>query len=211
MGVTASCAVDRVKSYFWSRSDVRNVSSGETTYTEDMKSERQNELEVNFVRIFDSYGPALRRLCGAYRRDPTERQDLLQEIALAVWTSLPHFRGQASERTWVYRIAHNVAITFSAGQKRRDEMEQSFDPTAHDPATKDNSARLMLIDAIQQLKPIDQHLALLYLEGLSGSEISEITGLSPDNIGVRLNRLKQRLASGLDRKETEDEPASRSR
>jgi RNA polymerase sigma factor (sigma-70 family) len=200
-----------MKSYLRSRSDVRNGPSGETTYTEDMKSARQVELEANFLRIFNAYVPALRRLCGAYRTDSTERQDLLQEIALAVWTSLPHFRGQASERTWVYRIAHNVAITFSASQKRRNVFEQSLDPLAHDPATKDDSPRLMLIDAIRHLKPIDQHLALLYLEGLSGSEISEITGLSPDNIGVRLNRLKQRLASGLERKETEDEPAPGSR
>ncbi len=200
-----------MKSCFRFRSDVRKESSGETTSTEAMKSARQDELEVNFVRIFDAYGPALRRLCGAYRRDPTERQDLLQEIALAVWTALPHFRGQASERTWVYRIAHNVAITFSASQKRRNGLEQSLNPIAHDQGTKDNTPRLMLTEAIQRLNPIDQHLALLYLEGLSGTEISEITGFSPGNISVRLNRLKHKLASGLDRKETEGEATSGSR
>jgi RNA polymerase sigma factor (sigma-70 family) len=140
-----------------------------------------------------------------------ERQDLLQEIALAVWTALPNFRGQASERTWVYRIAHNVAITFSARQKRRDGVEQPFDAIAPDPAIKDNSPRVVLIDAIQQLKPVDQQLALLYLEGLSGTEISEVTGLTTDNIGVRLNRLKRSLASGLDRKGTADERTSGSR
>lgn len=198
-----------VKSYVRSCTDVRNRSSGETTYTEAMKSTRQHELEVRFIRIFDAYGPALRRLCGAYRRDVAERQDLLQEIALAVWKALPQYRGQASERTWLYRIAHNVANTFSSSQKRRNGMEQSLDPIAPDPAMKDNSPQVLLIDAIQRLKPVDQHVALLYLEGLTGREISEVTGLSPDNIGVRLNRLKQRLASGLDTKETEDGRRSR--
>lgn len=167
-----------------------------------MKLARHNELESSFARIFDAYAPALRRLCGAYRWNVTEREDLFQEIALAVWTALPNFRAQASERTWVYRIAHNVAITFSANQKRRNGREQSLDPIAADPVTKDDSSRLLLIDAIQRLIPIDQHVALLYLEGLSGREISEVTGLSVDNIGVRLNRLKQRLASGLCAKET---------
>jgi RNA polymerase sigma-70 factor (ECF subfamily) len=176
-----------------------------------MSNTRKTELEDRFVRIFDTYVPALRRLCGAYRRDVTEQQDLLQDIALALWTALPQYRGQASERTWIYRIAHNVAISFAAGQKRRNWIEQPFDPDGHDPAMKDDSPRLMLIDSIQRLKPVDQHLALLYLEGLSGREISEVTGLSPDNIGVRLNRLKQKLASGLDRKETEDERTSGSR
>ena len=170
-----------------------------------MKFARQPELESNFARIFEEYAPALRRLCGAYRWDVTEREDLFQDIALAVWTALPNFRGQASERTWVYRIAHNVAITFSASQKRRNGREQSLDPLAPDPAMKDNSRQVMLIDAIQRLNPIDRNLALLYLEGLSGREISEVTGLSPDNVGVRLNRLKEKLSSGLDRKETENE------
>jgi len=176
-----------------------------------MKFTGQNELDVRFVRMFDTYGPALRRLCGAYRWDVTERQHLLQEIALAIWTALPQYRAEASERTWVYRIAHNVAITFSASQKRRNGIEQSLDPVSADLATKDISHRLLLIDAIQQLKPVDRHLALLYLEGLSGREISEVTGLSPDNIGVRLNRLKQRLASGLNRKEAEDDRTSGAR
>ena len=175
-----------------------------------MKFAKQHELEATFVRIFDAYVPALRRLCSAYRRGDTERQDLLQEIALAIWTTLPQYRGQASERTWVYRIAHNVAITFSASQKRRNGIEQSFD-AAPDPAMNDKLPRLLLIDAIQRLKPVDQQLALLYLEGLSGREISEVTGLSPDNVGVRLNRLKQKLASGLDREEIEDERTSRSK
>jgi RNA polymerase sigma-70 factor, ECF subfamily len=176
-----------------------------------MKYTRKTELEVSFTRIFGAYAPALRRLCSAYRHNMTEQEDLLQEIALAIWTALPNFRGQASERTWVYRIAHNVAITFSASQKRRNGVEQPINPIAPDPATNDNSPRVVLIDAIHQLKPVDQQLALLYLEGLSGREISEVTGLSPDNIGVRLNRLKRSLASGLDRKGTTDERASGSR
>ena len=176
-----------------------------------MKRTRQHELEISYLRIFDAYAPALRRLCGAYRWDATEREDLLQEIALAIWTALPNFRGQSSERTWVYRIAHNVAITFSANQKRRIKFEQSLDPDAPDPAMKDSSPRLMLIDAIHRLEPVDKHLALLYLEGLSGREISEVTGLSLDNVGVRLSRLKQKLASGIDRKETEIERISGSR
>ena len=174
-----------------------------------MRFSKQRDLEATFIRIFDAYVPALRRLCGAYRRDETERQDLLQEIALAIWTALPQYRGQASERTWVYRIAHNVAITFSSSQKRRNGIEQPFDQKAFDPAMNDNLQRFLLIDAIQRLKPVDQQLALLYLEGLSGREISQVTGLSPDNIGVRLNRLKQKLAPGLDREESENEGISR--
>jgi RNA polymerase sigma-70 factor, ECF subfamily len=176
-----------------------------------MKSDNNPELENRFDRIFSNYGPPLQRLCSAYRRNAAEQQDLMQEIAMAIWTALPNYRGQASERTWIYRIAHNVALTFSARQTRRTAQEQPFDPTVHDPGVWDNSQRLVLMDGISQLEPIDRHLALLYLEGLSGREISEVTGMSTENIAVRVNRLKQKLASGLSGKGIESESTSRAK
>lgn len=35
----------------------------------------------------------------------------MQDILFAVWSALPRFEGRASVRTWVYRIAHNVAVS----------------------------------------------------------------------------------------------------
>jgi RNA polymerase sigma factor (sigma-70 family) len=175
-----------------------------------MKRADQNEMEARFVRVFDAYGPALRRLCSAYRSDVTEQQDLLQEIALAVWTALPRYRGEASERTWIYRIAHNVALTFSAIQWRRDQREKPFEPLVHDCAANDDSNRRILLDAIQTLKPAERQLIVLYLEGLTQNEIAEITGLTADNVGVRLSRIRRNLASSIGRKEPHDERATAS-
>jgi hypothetical protein len=64
-----------------------------------------------FERLMDTHAPALRRFCCARRSDPSDRQDLFQEIAKALWTALPNFRRDASERTWLYRIAQNVAFS----------------------------------------------------------------------------------------------------
>jgi len=57
------------------------------------------------------YGTALDRLAYAYEADPDRRRDLLQEIHLALWRSLEKFNGQCSLRTWIYRVAHNVATS----------------------------------------------------------------------------------------------------
>ena len=67
--------------------------------------------EVRFGRLLQEHGPALNRLAAGYEWDPVERQDLLQDIALAIWRALPAFRGESSERTFVFRIAHNRGLT----------------------------------------------------------------------------------------------------
>src|SRR5687768_16274053 len=54
-------------------------------------------------------GGAVERLARAYERDADRRRDLLQEIHIALWRSLARFEGGCSMRTWVYRVAHNVA------------------------------------------------------------------------------------------------------
>jgi RNA polymerase sigma-70 factor (ECF subfamily) len=64
------------------------------------------------------YGPALERLARAYEVDAGRREDLLQEIHSALWRSLRTFDGRCSLRTWVYRVAHNTAVTHIRGAVR---------------------------------------------------------------------------------------------
>ena len=71
--------------------------------------------QSRYEDLLQRHLPSLRRLAWSYARDVGEVDDLLQEIAMALWTALPRFRGESSERTWVYRIAHNTAISFLAG------------------------------------------------------------------------------------------------
>jgi RNA polymerase sigma-70 factor, ECF subfamily len=131
-----------------------------------------------FERILEAYGGALKRLCRAYLPNPSDQQDLLQEILLAIWGALPNFRAEASERTWMYRIAHNVALTFSGKRRRHDKAEIPIEENFGVPATED-PRRLALAQAIQRLDPIDRGLATLYLEGFSPREMESIT-LSKD-------------------------------
>jgi RNA polymerase sigma factor (sigma-70 family) len=80
-----------------------------------------------FLRLFAEYGAAMRRLAGVYVNDTRDREDLVQEIAVALWQAIPKFRKEASERTWLYRIAHNTAITASAKLWRRGRRESALE------------------------------------------------------------------------------------
>jgi len=148
------------------------------------------------------FAPALRRFCATHRIDSWDRQDLFQEIAIALWTALPHFRGEASERTWIYRIAQNVAFSDAVRHRRRRGREAPFDD-ASAPGHAENERRRELFDAIRRLEPIERQLAWLYLEGLTAREIGEVLGISEGNAAVRLTRLRQQLSDMLNAQEAQ--------
>src|SRR5687768_11603390 len=78
-----------------------------------------------------AFGPALERLARAYEADADQRRDLLQDIHVALWRSLAGFDGRCSERTWVYRVAHNVATTHVlTSRRRRPERLTTLDDLA---------------------------------------------------------------------------------
>lgn len=160
--------------------------------------------EHEFLRLLGVYGPALRRLCAGYLHSGGDREDLFQEIAAALWSALPGFRGAASERTWLYRVAHNVAYSYARKRRRqyRSELQVGALPDRLQPP--EDPRRRVLLEAVQQLGPVDRQVVLLYLEGLSTREIEQVTGLSANSIGVRLTRLRRRLASLIAGKEVNE-------
>ncbi len=178
-----------------------------------MKEQRKAvaEQKAVFTRLMDEYAPAMRRLAGVYARTLADRDDLFQEIAAAVWTAIPRFRGEASERTWLYRIGHNVGITYAAKKRRTDSRERQADaewraiPVDENSEEKSAAARrhALLVEALRQLAGVDQQLVMLQLEGLTYEEIAGVTGLSESNVGARLTRCRKRLAELVRKAEAE--------
>src|SRR5579859_7014745 len=71
----------------------------------------RHALTTQYERIFATHGQALVRLTACYESDSQAREDLLQEILLAIWRALPSFRGDCSEKTFALRVAHNRCLT----------------------------------------------------------------------------------------------------
>ena len=161
--------------------------------------------QSRYEALLREYLQPLRRLAWSYTRDATEGDDLLQEIALALWTALPRFRGDSSERTWLYRVAHNTGISYATSQKRRTAREGAAVPLEKEPTSRSNpegeamdreqSHRLW--NAIRDLPLADRQLICLHLEGLSAAHIEDITGVNAGNVATRLTRIRQRLVERL--------------
>jgi len=148
-----------------------------------------------------AFGGAIDRLVRAYEREADRQPDLRQEIHLALWRSFRGFESRCSLRTWVYRVAHNVASSYIVREKRMnreawtpiEDLDQGAAPAVFD-APDEALALDRLMDLIHRLRPPDRQLMLLYLEGLDAASIGEITGLSPANVRTRIHRIKGVLA-----------------
>lgn len=164
------------------------------------------DLEKAFLERIEAHQGILHRIGRLYFAAKTDREDFLQQALLNAWRSYPRFEGRSAFSTWLYRVALNTALM---QKRRRDPVESSeagrFDampalPTA--PGRSESGEDLSrLRQAILSLGPIDRSIVLLYLEDLSYREIAEITGLTENHVGVRLNRIKNRLRELLEGEE----------
>ncbi|GAA4949929.1 hypothetical protein GCM10023314_24120 [Algibacter agarivorans] len=123
---------------------------------------------------------------------------------MQIWRSRDKFRGDAKWSTWIYRLSLNICLTLIKKKKRNrqhynsDYMVES-EAIEDDCTFSDESLNLLYV-AIKQLSEIDRAVILLYLEEKPNKEIAEIIGTTPNNIGVRVNRIKERLKKLLDGK-----------
>jgi RNA polymerase sigma factor (sigma-70 family) len=179
------------------------VIAQESSQTQQASGQREAFLRLReaFLRLMEQYEPALRRLTTGYADQAADREDLFQDIAIALWQALPKYRGEASERTWLYRIAHNVAISASMQRRsragRETELPESEDfrspAMGSEETVLQTEKRNLLIRAIRSLPPLERQLILLHLEGLSYAQIQEVSGMSQSAIATRLSRLRDSL------------------
>lgn len=154
-----------------------------------------------FHRLMAAHGPALRRLAQSYGRDAADADDLFQDISFAVWRALPSFRGESSERTFVFRIGHNRGLTHRARRKPLGEdLDAEVPDRAPGPETLLTRAltRQRLLGAVHQLSVVQREVITLSLEGLNPREIAEVLGVTENSVAVRLTRARKALRQLLE-------------
>ena len=167
----------------------------------------RGELEQRFDALLVAHGPSLARLAASYARRASEHDDLFQEIAFAIWRALPGFRGECSERTFVFRIAHNRGISYLARRRTptgADDEERELPDRRPNPeqVLSANEESERLARAVQRLPVAHRQVVTLALEGLSYGDIADVLGISEINVGARLTRARQMLRELLKRNGT---------
>jgi RNA polymerase sigma-70 factor (ECF subfamily) len=166
---------------------------------------RDANRDAGLEWVLSTHAAALARLAASYESRPALREELLQDIAFALWRALPSFRQESSEKTFVMRIATNRALSHLAARRpalepldAAGEIADSM-PRPDELAARHQTAT-RLQNAVRNLPlPVRQVLVLTF-EGLAHDEIAEVLGLTAGNVAVRLHRGKAILKAVLGEK-----------
>mgnify|MGYP000869686936 CR=1 FL=1 len=137
------------------------------------------------------------KVVSLYAADPEEKKDLYQEVLLQCWKGWPAFRNESKFSTWLYRICLNTVFSSLRKKTKLQYKDELPDTQLLTPAPLENEDSLALHQAIRQLTDVDRALILLHLEGYNNGEIAQVMGISANSLGVKLHRIRQRLANLL--------------
>ncbi|MEL6561805.1 MAG: sigma-70 family RNA polymerase sigma factor [Bacteroidota bacterium] len=149
------------------------------------------------------YAAIIIKICRAYTNTNEDFEDYYQEVCLQIWKSRNNFRKQSEWSTWIYRLSLNVCLTLLKKKKKHKHeyfASDSLPEIGEDSQVFPDENLNYLYAAIKCLSEIDRVVILLYLEEKSYQEIADIIGTNPNNIGVRIKRIKERLKKLLNGK-----------
>ncbi len=148
--------------------------------------------------VITQFAPALARVVASYERDRALQEELLQEVLMAILSSLPRLAHADKLKPFVFRIAHNRCLSHVAKRMRERAHEESLDELAAE-ATNQEQALIeqergaRLLEAVRRLTLPYRQVMTLILEDMSYDEIADTLGISVANVGIRVNRAKQQL------------------
>lgn len=155
-------------------------------------------MEKDFLNIVEQYQGIIYKVCKMYRDSQEEQEDLFQEIVLQLWKAYPKFRKESKVSTWMYRIALNTAIAIFRKNRITIDYKPDFPrevESKNEKTISENEERMF--EAFRKLDKAERAIVALYLEGYSHREIGYIVGITENYVGVKLNRIKEKLKAIL--------------
>jgi RNA polymerase sigma-70 factor, ECF subfamily len=149
-------------------------------------------LEQSFIQLIQQHSGIIHKVIRLYVIDSEDQRDLFQEVLLQAWKSYSTFQGKSAFSTWLYRIALNTVLTFRRKKQIFTEsLEEKHESQQFNAAPEHNHEELL--HTIRRLPEIDRIVLTLHLDAYENEEIASITGLSKNNVAVRLHRAKQQV------------------
>jgi RNA polymerase sigma-70 factor, ECF subfamily len=160
----------------------------------------KDNVTEQFLSIFKDNTGIIIKISRAFSNTSHDREDLINDIALELWKSFKKFKGDSKISTWIYRVALNTSMNYKR-KKKKDSLFYSINDFKKDEITpwlvekeQESSSELeLLYTCIDELNEINKAIILLYLDGNSHDEISEIMGISKTNVGTRISRIKEQI------------------
>ena len=165
------------------------------------KERDRTTREQRFASIIREFGPVISGICFSYSSNSDDLKDLRQDIMINIWKGLGTFRGESSLSTWIYRVALNTCV--STIRKRTKRPSTVSSEGINEPEVETDFALKERIETlhsmISTLSPLDKAVITMWLDERKYEEIAEVTGISRNNVAVRINRIKQKLADKIEK------------
>lgn len=142
----------------------------------------------------------IHKIARLYFDADVEREDFFQEVLLNAWRTYPAFAGESAFSTWLYKVGLNTALMrLRAARTGRQKILAASKVSAedHGGAEGRDDASRSLRRAMECLDDLEKSIIQMHLEGKSYREIAAITGLNEGHVGVKINRMKQKLRARL--------------
>ncbi|HVO30438.1 MAG TPA: sigma-70 family RNA polymerase sigma factor [bacterium] len=159
---------------------------------------------MTFEQGLQEFGPALWRVVASYTPPGPERDDLAQEVLVAVWQAWGRFRGDGSRKGFVLRIAHNRGLSH-AWERAKQPAAAAVDVPDPRPSLEEhalaNERTERLLRHLRSLPLGYRQILSLALEGVPHAEIAGIAGITPENVAVRLGRAREALRRSMEKED----------
>jgi len=149
-------------------------------------------IEKEFIDILLEHKQIIYKVCFMYAKDKDDINDLYQETVLNLWHGYPNFRKESQVSTWIYQVSLNTCITDLRKKKNVNFVPLQMEMDIYEDCEK-NELLHEMYQLIKQLNKLERIYILLWLEEKTYGEIAEITGVSRNNVAIRLHRIKEKL------------------
>ena len=155
-----------------------------------------DKQELEFTKMVREYRKTIYTVCYFFSDNPTEVDDLFQEVLISLWKSFAKFRGDCSPKTWIWQVSLNTCCNIDRNNKRRvATIPLAIDKDVMNDSDEVGQQIKMLYNRINKLELFDRAIILLWLESMSYDEIAAIVGITTSAVTSRLFRIKEQLKS----------------
>lgn len=167
----------------------------------------------DFQSIVETHQEKVRNTCFRFVKNPEDADEVAQDVFIAVYESLSHFREESELSTWIYRIAVNKSLDFIRKKNRKkrfaqvtslfgfgEEKEEIAIPADSNPEQElENKERKQILDEAINTLPENQQTAITLskYEGFSNKEIASIMKVSLSSVESLIHRAKKNLHKQL--------------
>lgn len=158
-------------------------------------------LERQFKAMIEIENATISKICFSYSGSVAEFDDLRQDALINIWRGMQGFRGEASKKTWIYRVTVNSCLSTIRKQSRyqHESLEGLYGLIETDDSNKEAIEKIHR--AIGILGAQEKAIIMMWLDELSYEEIATCMGLNRNTVATKIRRIKDKIAKEYKKEE----------